>query len=112
VSAHMHKRDSWFRYEALYPDGKFELLLSVPHYNFNWQDTYRLAQPKLVPAGTRVLCTGAFDNSKSNPDNPDPEKTVTWGDQSFEEMFIGFLTLSDPPPAEKTMTRTSVPRPE
>jgi hypothetical protein len=95
---HMHKRGSWFRYEALYPDGKFETLLSVPRYNFGWQTTYRFNEPKRFPAGTRVLCTGGFDNSKDNPDNPDPEKTVHWGDQSFDEMFIGFMSVSDPPP--------------
>jgi hypothetical protein len=98
LAPHMHKRGLWFRYEALYPDGRFETLLSVPRYNFNWQTTYRFAEPKRVPAGTRILCTGGFDNSKSNPDNPDPEKTVHWGDQSFDEMFIGFMTISDPPP--------------
>lgn len=97
LSPHMHKRGSWFRYEALYPDGKYEVLLSVPRYNFNWQHTYRLATPKTIPAGTRILCTGGFDNSKLNPDNPDPQKTVRWGDQSFDEMFIGFMTISDPP---------------
>jgi len=110
LAPHMHKRGSWFRYEALYPNGKYEVLLSVPRYNFNWQHTYRFAEPKRVPAGTRILCTGAFDNSKSNPDNPNPEKTVTWGDQSFEEMFIGFLTLSDPPPLRKAVTTASVLR--
>jgi hypothetical protein len=98
LAPHMHKRGSWFRYEALYPDGKYEVLLSVPRYNFNWQNGYRFAQPKFVPAGTRILCTGGFDNSKSNPDNPDPSKSVGWGDQSFDEMFIGFMTASDAAP--------------
>ncbi len=98
LSPHMHKRGSWFRYEALYPDGKYEVLLSVPRYNFNWQQSYRFAQPKHVPAGTRILCTGGFDNSSFNPDNPDPTQSVHWGDQSFEEMFIGFLTASDVAP--------------
>lgn len=97
LSPHMHKRGSWFRYEALYPDGKYEVLLSVPRYNFNWQHSYRFTEPKRVPAGTRLLCTGGFDNSKANPDNPDPSKTVRWGDQSFDEMFIGFMTVSDVP---------------
>ncbi len=95
MSPHMHKRGSWFRYEALYPDGKFETLLSVPHYDFNWQSTYRLAEPKVVPAGTRILCTGGFDNSKYNPSNPNPNAVIRWGDQSFDEMFIGFMTVSE-----------------
>ena len=95
LAPHMHKRGSWFRYEALYPDGKVETLLSVPRYNFNWQSSYRFAEPKVVPAGTRILCTGGFDNSKTNPDNPDPNKSVRWGDQSFDEMFIGFMAVSE-----------------
>jgi hypothetical protein len=66
---HMHLRGSWFKYEALYPDGKKETLLSVPNYDFNWQTEYRLAQPKRVPAGTWLLCTGGFDNSARNPYN-------------------------------------------
>ncbi len=98
LAPHLHKRGSWFRYEALYPDGKYEVLLSVPRYNFNWQNGYRFAQPKHVPAGTRILCTGGFDNSRSNPDNPDPTKSVRWGDQSFDEMFVGFVTASDAVP--------------
>ena len=74
------------------------MLLAVPRYNFNWQNGYRFAQPKHVPAGTRILCTGGFDNSSSNPDNPDPTKSVRWGDQSFDEMFVGFVTTSDSGP--------------
>ncbi len=97
LSPHMHKRGSWFRYEALYPDGKYEVLLSVPNYDFNWQTGYRFAEPKLIPAGTRILCTGGFDNSPENPSNPDPSKRVRWGEQSFEEMFIGFMTVSEVP---------------
>jgi hypothetical protein len=97
LNPHMHKRGSWFRFEALYPDGRFETLLAVPKYDFNWQTGYRLAEPKLLPAGTRILCTGGFDNSKQNPANPDPKKEVRWGDQSWEEMFIGFMTVSEVP---------------
>lgn len=78
------------------------MLLSVPRYNFNWQSGYRFAQPKHVSAGTRILCTGGFDNSKFNPDNPDPAKSVHGGDQSFEEMFIGFMTVSGAAPRAGT----------
>lgn len=92
---HMHLRGSWFKYEALYPDGKRELLLSVPKYDFNWQTEYRLAEPKKVPSGTWLLCTGAHDNSAKNPFNPDPNKRVRWGPQSFEEMFMGFMNVSE-----------------
>ena len=96
---HMHLRGSWFKYEALYPDGKRELLLSVPKYDFNWQTEYRLAAPKTVPAGTWLLCNGAHDNSTRNANNPDPTKRVHWGAQSFEEMFMGFMNVAEAPSA-------------
>jgi peroxiredoxin len=94
---HMHLRGSWFQYEALYPDGRRETLLRVPNYDFDWQTEYRLAQPKRVPAGTWLLCTGGFDNSSRNPHNPDPTKRVRWGPQSFDEMFMGFMNVADVP---------------
>ena len=95
LSPHMHFRGSWFKFQLLYPDGKRETLLSVPHYDFNWQTSYRLAEPKHVPAGTWMLCTGAHDNSAANPFNPDASKTVAWGLQSWNEMFMGFMTVAD-----------------
>jgi len=94
LSPHMHLRGSWFKYEALYPDGERETLLSVPRYDFNWQTSYRLAEPKKMPAGTWIFCTGGFDNSARNPSNPNPGKRVTWGPQSFDEMFIGFMDVA------------------
>ena len=94
---HMHLRGSWFKYEALYADGKRETLLSVPHYDFNWQTEYRLAEPLRVPAGTWLLCTGGHDNSPRNPLNPDPAKRVKYGLQSFEEMFMGFMNVAEVP---------------
>jgi peroxiredoxin len=97
LSPHMHLRGSWMKYEALYPDGNREVLLSVPRYDFNWQTTYRFATPKRVPKGTWLLCTGGFDNSSLNPSNPDAAKRVKWGDQSWDEMFIGFFQASDVP---------------
>ncbi len=100
MSPHMHLRGSWFSFEAVYPDGKKEVLLSVPHYDFKWQHLYRLAQPKRVPAGTRLVCRGAHDNSPQNPDNPDPTQTVWFGDQTFNEMFIGYFNYTDAAPAE------------
>jgi mono/diheme cytochrome c family protein len=98
MSPHMHLRGSWFTYEAVYPDGKKEILLSVPHYDFKWQHLYRLAQPKRLPAGTRLVCRGAHDNSPLNPDNPDATQTVRFGDQTFNEMFIGYFNYTDAPP--------------
>jgi hypothetical protein len=99
LAPHMHLRGSWMRYEALYPNGKRETLLSVPHYDFNWQTSYQFAQPKKLPAGTWIVCSGGFDNSPLNPSNPDPAKRVAWGDQSFDEMFIGFMEMAEIPKA-------------
>jgi mono/diheme cytochrome c family protein len=88
---HMHLRGKDFEYRAEYPDGRKEVLLSVPHYDFGWQTSYRLAQPLLLPKGTKLHCTAHFDNSANNPANPDPKQEVSWGDQTFEEMMIGFI---------------------
>ena len=95
LSPHMHFRGSWFKFQLLHPNGKRETLLSVPHYDFNWQTSYRLAEPKRLSAGTWMLCTGAHNNSASTPFNPDATKTVTWGLQSWDEMFMGFMTVAD-----------------
>jgi len=92
---HMHLRGSWFKYEALFPDGKRETLLSVPRYDFNWQTEYRLSEPRRVPAGTWMLCSGAHDNSKQNPLNPDATRRVKYGLQSHEEMFMGFMNVAE-----------------
>ncbi|MBI2824315.1 MAG: redoxin domain-containing protein [Planctomycetia bacterium] len=93
---HMHLRGKAFRYEATYPDGKKEVLLSVPRYDFGWQTNYRLVEPKLLPMGTRLDCFAEFDNSEDNLNNPDPKATVGFGDQTFEEMMIGFFEAADP----------------
>jgi hypothetical protein len=97
VSPHMHLRGSWFKFELMTPDGKRRTLLSVPNYDFNWQTSYRLAEPLRVPAGSWMLCTGAFDNSATNPHNPDATKRVTWGPQTYNEMFMGFMDLAEVP---------------
>ena len=102
LSPHMHLRGSWFKFQLLYPDGRRETVLSVPQYDFNWQTSYRLAEPKRVPAGTWMLCTGAHDNSAKNPNNPDPAKRVKWGLQSWDEMFMGFMTVADAPAGTAT----------
>jgi peroxiredoxin len=96
---HMHLRGKSFLYEAFYPDGSREVLLDVPKYDFNWQSAYRLAQPKRMPAGTRIHCTAHYDNSANNPANPDPAKTVYWGDQTWEEMMIGWIDFMYDEPA-------------
>jgi len=89
---HMHYRGKAFRFEAIYPDGSREVLLDVPNYDFNWQLRYDLAEPKQMPRGTTLMCTAHFDNSADNLFNPDPNKTVRFGLQSFEEMMIGYYT--------------------
>ncbi len=90
MTPHMHTRGKAYRYEATYPDGEKEILLDVPSYDFNWQTTYHFKKPKLMPKGTTLLCTAWWDNSMDNLSNPDPTLEVGWGDQTFEEMMIGF----------------------
>jgi peroxiredoxin len=91
MSPHMHYRGKNFKYVADFPDGSSEVLLNVPNYDFNWQTMYRFQEPKVLPAGTVIRCEGAYDNSIANPMNPDPESWVYFGEQTFEEMFIGYL---------------------
>lgn len=88
---HMHYRGKHFKFKVIYPNRTTEELLSVPNYDFNWQPTYRLESPKVLPAGSRVVISGAFDNSSNNPGNPDPTKEISWGAQSWDEMFIGYF---------------------
>jgi hypothetical protein len=88
---HSHLRGRAAKFTARYPDGREEILLSVPKYDFNWQPLYALNPPKLMPAGTRVVMDMTWDNSSQNPANPDPTKEVRWGDQTFEEMNVGWF---------------------
>ena len=88
---HMHLRGKAFRYTLEYPDGREEILLDIPQYDFNWQNSYQLAEPKLVPRGSRLHCVAHFDNSAENLANPDPTKPVRWGEQTWEEMMIGWF---------------------
>ena len=93
MTPHMHFRGKYMSYTALYPDGKSELLLSVPKYDFNWQFSYELSKPLFLPAGTKLVANGAMDNSERNRHNPDPTKPVHFGLQTKHEMFFGFTTL-------------------
>jgi hypothetical protein len=88
---HMHLRGKAFRYTAAYPDGKTEVLLSVPTYDFGWQTGYALAEPKALAAGTTLRCEAWFDNSAGNVNNPDPSAEVRWGPQTRQEMMIGYI---------------------
>ena len=101
LTPHMHLRGKSFEYQAIYPDGKRETILSVPRYDFAWQASYRFEKPLLLPAGSRIECTAAFDNSANNPNNPDPSKLVRWGEQTWEEMMIGFADYTSMGNAEK-----------
>lgn len=91
MTPHMHLRGKSFTYEATFPNGDQEVLLDIPRYDFNWQLKYILEEPRLLPRGTVIKCTAVYDNSAGNLANPDPSKTVRWGDQSWEEMMIGFF---------------------
>ena len=93
---HMHKRGKDFKYTATFPDGRQQVLLNVPKYDFNWQLSYDLKQAMTIPKGTRIDCVAHFDNSPNNKYNPDPTKEVKWGDQTWEEMMIGFFTYITP----------------
>jgi hypothetical protein len=89
----MHARGKDFLYRVQFPDGRTETLLSVPHYSFAWQLWYNLEKPLTLPKGTKLLCTAHFDNSPNNPFNPDSKKEVRWGDQSWDEMMVGFFNF-------------------
>jgi peroxiredoxin/mono/diheme cytochrome c family protein len=93
---HMHLRGKDFHYEVSYPDGKKETLLNVPRYDFNWQSSFVLSEPKTLPGGTTLHCTAHFDNSEDNLANPDPTQSVRWGDQTWEEMMIGWFDIAVP----------------
>ncbi len=88
---HMHLRGKSMKYEAFYPDGKSEVLLSVPKWDFGWQTNYLLKEPKKLPAGTRLMVTAYYDNSKNNKFNPDPTKDVRYGEPTYDEMAFGFM---------------------
>jgi hypothetical protein len=91
---HSHYRGRSSTFELVYPDGRAETLLSVPNYDFNWQRTYVLVEPKPVPAGTKIIHQTIYDNSTNNSGNPDAERTVTWGLQSEDEMLYGSVSYA------------------
>lgn len=100
LNPHMHYRGKKIAYDAVYPDGRSEVLLNVPTYDFDWQREYRFAIPKRLPAGTVIRLRGAWDNSAENLANPNPRATVRFGEQTDDEMFIGYLGLTDAPAAD------------
>ncbi len=96
LAPHMHLRGKDFKFTAVYPTGESEVLLNVPKYDFSWQLSYQPAKEIVMPAGSRIDCVAHFDNSPNNPNNPDPTKVVKWGDQSWEEMMMGFFNVTVP----------------
>jgi len=97
---HMHVRGKDFEYRAIYPTGETETLLKVSKYDFHWQLNYYLKEPKLLPKGTIIECIAHFDNSANNPDNPNPNVDVHYGEQTWEEMVNGFMEVSIDPKAK------------
>jgi hypothetical protein len=95
-TAHMHFRGKNMLTKAIYPDGREEVLLYVPHYDFRWQETYFLKKQFLLPKGTKLMTVAYFDNSKNNFQNPDPSKALRWGEPSDEEMMGFWLQFADP----------------
>jgi peroxiredoxin len=93
---HMHLRGKSFSYTARFPDGRQETLLDVPQYDFNWQTAYLAAKPVSLPKGAYLQCVAHFDNSENNLSNPDPTQTVRWGDQTWNEMMIGYFDVAVP----------------
>jgi mono/diheme cytochrome c family protein len=97
---HMHLRGKRFEYDIVRPDGSIGPLLRV-NYHFHWQLSYRLAEPMLLKAGTKLRAVAWYDNSRNNPHNPDPTATVTWGDQTYQEMMVGFFDVAVPANMDK-----------
>jgi hypothetical protein len=91
---HMHLRGRDITYRAIYPDGRSEILLAVPKYNFNWQVYYYPKTPIAVPKGTRIEAVAHYDNSTNNPGNPDPSKEVRFGEQTWDEMMNAFFDFT------------------
>jgi hypothetical protein len=93
---HTHLRGKSWQYRLIFPDGRSEVVLDVPHYDFNWQTWYTFAEPLAVPKGSRLEATAHYDNSVNNPSNPDPNIEVHWGDQTWDEMqFTGITYYID-----------------
>lgn len=93
MSPHMHLRGKDMTYKLIFPDGREQVLLNVPHYDFNWQLGYSLDQPIKVPKGSKLIVSGHYDNSVNNKFNPDPTRTVYQGNMTWEEMFAPFFAI-------------------
>jgi hypothetical protein len=94
AAPHMHNRGKAMEIKVFYPDGRSEVLLNVPRYDFAWQTNYNFKQPVAIPKGTRFMVTGYFDNSAKNKNNPDPAKAVRFGEPTYDEMMVGWITYT------------------
>jgi hypothetical protein len=97
---HMHLRGKKFEYNIVHDDGSRETLLRV-NYDFYWQLSYVLGEPRRLPAGTKLEAIAWYDNSKNNLHNPDPNSAVQWGDQTYNEMMVGFFDVAVPAEVDK-----------
>jgi len=104
IQPHMHLRGRAIKYTAVFPDGREEVLLNVPHYDFNWQILYEYAKPVTLPAGTIVRVDATWDNSTKNKYNPRPDQEILWGEQSWDEMLSPQLRAVVPLSAPLTPT--------
>jgi hypothetical protein len=95
LSPHMHVRGKAMRYDLIYPDGAKETILDVPNYDYNWQWLYYPTEPIAAPAGSRMEVTAVWDNSPENPSNPDPTREIIYRGDTFNEMFVGFMEVSE-----------------
>jgi len=102
IFPHTHLRGKSWEYRMVYPDGRSEVVLAVPKYDFNWQTYYEFTTPLRAPKGSRLESTAHYDNSAANKSNPDPKIDVKWGDQTWEEMQYTGLLFSPavPPPSQ------------
>jgi hypothetical protein len=94
MSPHMHVRGKSLKWVIVYPDGREQTILDVPKFDFNWQIEYELEEPLRIPAGSKILGIGFYDNSPKNKWNPAPEKEVYWSEQSWDEMYQPFTLYS------------------
>lgn len=106
VSPHMHLRGKAFQLRSYASRGEQKILLDVPRYDFNWQHTYEFEEPVPFSSIDRLEFDVVFDNSESNPSNPDPEQFVMWGDQTWEEMAVAFFEIATPRSSEMKRDRT------
>jgi hypothetical protein len=107
LTPHAHFRGSATGFVAKYPDGHDETLLAVPKYDFNWQTTYTFVTPKLIPAGTKIVHSTTYDNSTQNPANPDHNRVVPWGEQSFDEMLYGVVQYRELTPDAEQLSQAT-----